>query len=412
MVRLSDLLRGYALIRCDGAEPARLLDICTVRNISFWAADPIDELSLELCIRLEDVSKVMALADEARCELTLLNKRGAPLKIMQARRRAVMWTLPVLLLSLLVLASMFTWSIEISGNENVEDPEILNALEESGVFLGSFHPAYTSDSIRSRVMVQIPELKWIGIRVYGSRADVLVRERTDIPELYDKKEAVNVFAAYPGVIEQLRAFNGKPQFIKGQTVAKGDLLISGAMPSTQSPTIIRHARGEVIARTWHEITAVMPLEYTAKAKTGGEEDRWALKLGDKRINFYSSSGITGAMCDNIIKEYKLGIDGLFTLPVSLLREKTIAYKTCTAQISENAAKTALKQRAEAELSRRIGEKGEVISQNLTFSMSGSCMVATLLAECRQDIAAEKPMTEAELAQVRQENTALEEESTQ
>ena len=118
------------------------------------------------------------------------------------------------------------------------------------------------------------------------------------------------------------------------------------------------------------------------------------------------------MCDNIIKEYKLGIDGIFALPVSLLREKTIAYETYTAQISEKTAKAALKQQAEAELLRRIGEKGEVLNQNLTFSKSGNCMVATLLAECRQDIAVEKPMTEAEISQVHQENTALEEESTQ
>lgn len=412
MVRLSDLLRGYAVIGASGAEPTRLLDICTARNIGFWAAVPLDELSLELCVRLGDVPRVLELADEARCELKLIKRRGAPLKLRQAKRRFVMWILPALLLLLLCFASLFTWSIEISGNEKVSDELILNALEDSGVYIGSFHPAYTSDSIRSLVMVQIPEIKWIGIRAFGSRVSVLVRERTEIPELYDKFEPTNVYAAYPGLIEELRAFNGKPMYIKGQTVAKGDMLISGAVPSSYAPTVICHARGEVIARTWHEISAVMPLEYSAKRQTDDETSRWALKFGDKRINFYSSSGITGIKCDNINTEYKVGLNGLFELPVSLLREKTIFYETYTAKINENAAKTALKLQVEGELLKRIGEKGEIVSQNLTFSRSGGSLVATLLAECRQDIAEERPMTQAQLEQIQRENTALEEESTQ
>lgn len=118
------------------------------------------------------------------------------------------------------------------------------------------------------------------------------------------------------------------------------------------------------------------------------------------------------MCDNIISELKLGLDGLFTLPVSLLKETSLFYETFPVGSDETAAKASLEQQAQAELRRRIGEDGEVISQNLTFSRSKGCMVATLLAECLQDIATEKPMTDEEIDRVRLENSITEEENTQ
>ncbi len=412
MVRFSDLIRGYAIISATGAEPARLLDKLTQRQIGFWSVTPEGDFTLKLCIRLKDVSRVLDLSEESRCDLELFNRRGAPLKIKQARRRYVLWLLPLAMFSLLVILSMFTWKIEIIGNEKVSDEEILNAMEDCGVFIGSFHPSYSSDSIRNRVMVKIPEIKWISVSVFGSRARILLRERTEIPEVYVKKEPVNVVAEYPGIIEQLRAFQGKPLFIRGQTVAKGDILISGAVPSMSESTIVCHAKGEVIARTWHEITVLMSIEYTEKVPTGEKDSRLALIFGNKRINFYSSSGITGAKCDNIIHEYKLGINGIFTFPISLICEQSLAYETYSARIDTALAKKVLSERAESELLRRIGEGGEVIKKSITFAETDGCLVATLRAECRQDIAEELPMTQAEIEQVRILNESLEENITQ
>lgn len=412
MARLSDLLRGFASVRAEGAEPARILDLCTTHQIEFWAAAPKNELCLELCIRLSDVPRFLALENEARCELELIQRRGAPLKIRQARGRFVMWLMPFALLLLLTASSMFTWKIELRGNETVADAELLNVLEDCGVHIGCFSPTLSSYTIQNKALSEIPELKWLSVSVFGSRVLVSVRERTDIPEVYDKKEPVKVVAGYPGIIEHMRAFCGKPQFISGQTVAKGDLLISALVPSTADDPMLCHARGEVIARTWHEITAITPLESTVKVKKTEEKRRFTLKLGDSRIKFYSSSGIPGAKCDNIIREYKLGIDGVFTLPLSLICETTISYETLTEEVNLALCKAELQAACEAELLRRIGDGGAVITQSVTFSQSGGLLVASLISECRQDIAVEKPLTSEELAQIQYENKALEENSTQ
>lgn len=223
-----------------------------------------------------------------------------------------------------------------------------------------------------------------------------VRERTKIPELYDEDKAVKIVAEQSGRIERMNVLRGVSLFKNGQTAAESDTLIDGAVPSTFGKTEIVHAEGSVIARTWYEICAVMPLEYNEKAYTGKTKSRFALIIGDNRINFYSKSRIFDTNCDNIIREQTLGIKGFFELSVKLVSEKSVSYELNKASISEDTAKTRLETLLNDELKFKIGEDGEIVSSEFTISLMDGFAVVTLLAECKQNIAAEKEMTADEI----------------
>jgi similar to stage IV sporulation protein len=394
--RLFDEARGYAVLRAVGAEPARLLDRCAAENIDFWGACPEDELTLVFKVRLRQAEKAMGLAGKCRCDIEMLGKSGLPVEMKRLRGRYVLWTLPLLLFTLLAVSSLFVWRIEITGAEAVSEIEIRNALEDSGVRIGSFWPAFTSDSIRSRVLVKIPELKWLSVSVFGSRALIGVRERTEIPALIGKDEAIKQVAREPGLIESVSVLRGYPLMRRGQTAAGNDTLITGAVPSGFAGTKITHAEGRVMARTWYEISAILPLEYSRKAYTGEEKTRYALIIGGTRINFYGKSRISDRDCDNIISEHRLGIAGLFELPVTIVEERSKSYTLSAASRADSTAGLRLRARVEAELEARLGENGEIKNAEFTLSAVGAYAVGTLRAECRQDIAAEKPMTPEEI----------------
>lgn len=402
MERLSDELRGYAVIKAVGAEPAKLLDRCAAEQIEFWGAYPEDDFTLTFCTRLKHADTILGFASKCCCEVTVTEKSGVPVSVRKLEKRYVLWAMPFLLLALLIASSFFIWKIEIRGNETVSDTEILNALEDSGVYIGSFSPAFTSDNIRSRVLVKIPELKWISVSVFGSRAVIEVRERTEIPEVIDENEAVKIIAGQSGIIDKICVYKGYALLKEGQTAAKDDTLIDGAVPSIFCDTKIVRADGKVIARTWHEICAVMPMEYAKKEYTGKTRSKFALIIGDKRINFYGSSRIFDMDCDNIISKKKLGIKGLFELPVFIVEERSEEYEYEQVKQSERNAELQLKELLDEELRYRIGEDGEVVSSEFTFCVSKGFAVGTLRTECRQDIAAEEKMTETEISAAKSE----------
>ncbi|MBP8640977.1 MAG: sporulation protein YqfD [Oscillospiraceae bacterium] len=396
MERLSDKARGYALIKAVGVEPTRLVDSAAAQGLDFWGVYPEDDYTLVFRTRLNHAEAILSFADKCCCEAKIIEKRGAPIEAKKLRRRYVLWALPVIFLALLVTSSFFIWEIDITGNETVSKIQILNALEDSGVYIGSYSPNFTSDNIRSRVLIRIPELKWISVSVFGSRAVVEVRERTEIPELYDEDEPVKIVAKQSGIIEQINVLRGFSLFKKGQTAAESETLIDGAVPSTFSETEIVHAEGSVIARTWYEISAVMSLQSKEKTYTGQEKSCFALIVGNKRINFYGKSRIFDMKCDNIVSKKTLGVKGFFQLPITLVSEKAVFYELTVADVSKEDARVGLETRLNDELKYKIGESGQIVSSEYNFSVIDGFAVGTLRAECIQNIAAEKEMTAEEI----------------
>lgn len=97
-------------------------------------------------------------------------------------------------------------------------------------------------------------------------------------------------------------------------------------------------------------------------------------------------------CDKITKEYKLGIKGLFTLPVSIITERYICYDyaaggCCTARELEDRLKDWLENSID----------GEIETISFSHAESGGLLLVTMRAKCLENIAetAELPQPEGE-----------------
>jgi similar to stage IV sporulation protein len=145
--------------------------------------------------------------------------------------------------------SLFVWEIDVYGNEKITTQQILSALEEQNVGIGSFGPSIVSEAISNDLILRIPELAWIAVNVYGSRADILVRERIEKPEIPDMDAPTMVYAVKPGIIVRTSVLQGVSALKPGDTVASGDILISGIMDSISHGKRTEHAMGEIWART-------------------------------------------------------------------------------------------------------------------------------------------------------------------
>jgi hypothetical protein len=142
----------------------------------------------------------------------------------------------------------------------------------------------------------------------------------------------------------------------------------------------------------------MPLGTLRRTPAGRPRTRWALTIGKKRINFYRNSSFSGETCDKITSAYSLAVPGLFRLPVSLVRETE---RPCALSPRRTDAADAVRQmqrELEAELRRRIGARGEVLTQRFSASEADGCCTVTLRAACREHIAAERPMDPARIGQ--------------
>ncbi|MCI5754273.1 MAG: sporulation protein YqfD [Clostridiales bacterium] len=385
MRKTSTLLQGSVRLEAVGALPAGLLNACARAGVPFWQAEPADACTLRLTVRRRDLHRVRRLAMSAQCTVRVCAERGAPKYARRLHRRWVLLIgLPVCL-ALWFLSSLFLWDIDIVGNETVPDSTILRALDDNGVCIGSFWPSFTSDMIRCGVLLQLPELRWITVNVHGSRATVIVRERTPVPEIVDERQPADIVAAKAGVVSRLEIFSGAATVETGQTVLPGELLVTGLVPSSFSPPRLVHAAADVQARTWYDSTALTPLTRLEKVPTGEYFTRWAVAFGKQRINFYRNSSISHPGYDKIIKETQLGLRGVFAFPVTVIRERFERYETHESAVEREPVEAALRQRLLQQLSHEL-DGGTALSVRFSVSAQGDLLAVTLRAECLENIA--------------------------
>jgi len=399
-----DYLRGWTELEVQGAYPERLLNALAMRNIPFWGVRKSDGCTMRFKVRKKHAEASSTLALKSQCTVCSAVTCGAPVKLRALRARYALAVGAVLCTAVIAVSSCFVWDIRVVGNETLSTGEIVRALSDCGAGIGSFWPGFTGDGLRNELLLRLPELRWAAVNYDSSTITVIVRERTEKPEMVDEHQPAHIIAEKSGIVDRVSVLMGKPQVAERQTVLAGEPLISGAVPSTFGDTRIVHALGTVQARTWYEIRASRPLTETKKVYTGRERHRLALTFGTKRVNFYGNSRIYDGNCDKIIKEYPLSVPGVFTLPVTLVRE---TYRQFTPTPTEQPVEQ-LQTEMEAELRAYLEtliDGGSVTEASVRFSERDGVLTATLHAECLEEIGKPVLMDEQEVEQIRMENAA-------
>ena len=381
--------RGSVLCEIRGAAPLRCLNALGEAGIEAKRAERADEFTLRLTLDERDYSAAAAIAARSQCELARISSRGGALLARRLRRRIALLTAAVVCFALLAAGSLFVWEIDISGCESVTEGEVRRALASAGVAEGSFWPAWDADAVKNHLLLEIPELAWAGVSVSGSRAEVRVRERIERPELASDGAPGSITAAASGIIERMEVYEGAPAVSVGDAVAAGETLVSGEMASAVGDTRYVRARAAVTARTYVELTACAPLKY-GRLLEADTHSRWSLIIGSGRVNFFRGSSQTPPGCGKIIEEYPLAWEGVFRLPVTLVRETVIEYSAQEAEEDPGLLEQRLAEELQSRLERRLEGRGEALSVHFTARESGGALYVTLRGECREDIAVYTP----------------------
>ena len=387
MRKLYDLARGVAELEVSGAQPERILNYCAENGIEFWNASPCRDFSITFCVHASYADSLLARSGKNGLDVKLISETGGRKLKLGAKRRAVFLLAFVLCVSLAAVSSLFLWRIEISGNDKLSDAEILRKLAECGVDYGAYWPALSSDEIRSRIVSEMPEIAWLSMNVRSSKAEIIVHERIDKPDIVNEKAPCDIIASKSGVIRKMSVLEGESAAIVGNAVAKGDVLVRGLMSSETGDERYVHSMAQVIADTWYEISAQTPLLEERKTEKSGRNTAFSLVIGKKRINFFSDSRNKCDSCDKINKLKYISLGDVFVLPVGYAVERTTQYETSLLPIDEDKTVGRMKESLKNELQRRIGD-GQIVSEEYSVSKTDAVMTVTLRAQCTENIAKE------------------------
>ena len=393
MKKLINLIRGYVDVEVTGAFPERLLNLCAQNRLQFWKLCWLDETSFTFRIFLRDRKRLDELAQRSMCEVSEKSRRGATVVAEGIVRRRWGFVAGLAFCFLAVsFLSRFLLVIEVTGNETVSTTVILSQLQRVGVKPGAYGPSILEREAANEALLGLPELSYLAINIYGTRAEVIVHEAEKKPELLDEKTPADVVAKESGIIEHIHATTGQAMFQDRDIVAKGEVLITGDLDlkEPQYGTVdlgylVVRAAGTVTARTWRTLEETIPLTSQRKAYTGEEHTGYSIKFLWMDLDFLQNSSISSGRYDKITKTEQLVLFD-HPLPVWLTTTTLRGYELEEQALDQEGAAVQLEQALSLRLEELMAaNQGEVIQSDFVTQEKDGCFSVILLAECREEI---------------------------
>jgi len=385
LFRLWNYLRGYVIIIIEGFFIEKFINICARRRIHLWDVRIQRERRVTAKVGIGGFRLIRPVARKTGCRVRLLKKRGLPFVFSKYRRRKAFFAGAVLFFVLINVLASFVWSIEITGNEKLDTVFLENALAANGIKTGALK--YRIDTRRAvdRMMLEIGRLSWISINIKGTKVKVQVRERKDIPEIVPRHIPCDIVAQKDGIIRQVIAKEGIEAVAEGDTVKKGQVLISGRVPVKGDEKYrLVHALGTVRARTWYEDEAPVMFTRTETLRTGRVIRDHSLVLFSKELDLVRRKvGFSEYVTDEVRKKLTIGDDLVF--PFEWVTVNYYEVATMEAHISEEDARETAAREAYEKALGRVPEEAEIVKENVYFTEQDGKLTARAVLECIENI---------------------------
>lgn len=387
LLRLWNYIRGYVIILVEGYFLEKFMNICTHRQILLWDIKRQKNCILILKVSIKGFKLLRPVARKTKCRVRIVKKKGLPFLFNRYRKRKTFFAGAVLFVLLVYFMTSFIWSVEITGNEELETKYIEGVLSGFGVKPGVLKYSIDTKKAVSDMMLGLEELSWISIDVKGTKVKVQLRERIIPPELVPKDKPCDIIAAKDGFINQIIVRDGIEAVAVGETVRKGQVLISGSIPVKNEKDRFRlvHAMGTVKARTWYEVECPVILEVEERSRTGREYVDYSVILFTKKIDLFHKKDKYETN-DYEEKNRMLSIGENMVFPFELIEKKYSEVELYTVRVDEEDARKQAEENAHKGIMDLKPEAAEVIKTDLKYiddELEG--LKVKLTVECLEDI---------------------------
>ncbi len=246
------LLSGFVIIEVSGDCPEKLLSRAAANGINLWSM-VYRKRKINASLSVRDFARLRPFARGLGIHIHITEKRGIPIFLHRYRHRSGLLVGVAVFFALLYLLSQFVWSIEVKGNGKIDSAGIVSACNTLGIKEGMYRKRLNSAISAQRLLLKLDGLAWAALNLEGSVLTVEVSEiKSTVPR---PDEPCNLKAEYDGIITELNVTAGHSEVKIGDTVRKGDVLVSGIWETVENGTRFVHSSGSVKAKIEYSLTA-------------------------------------------------------------------------------------------------------------------------------------------------------------
>ncbi len=366
------MISSTVFFKAYGDETGKFLSLCKKNNINIRNFEKTINETTGL-VSAKEYKKASKFAKAVGIRLKIIRKNGIYFRFKRYKKRKGFMLAVIVATFLLIFLQNFVWTIKINGNETVSDSQILNIAFQNGLKIGTFLPTKNLEKTKLAMLKDLPSVAFLSLNKIGSIIEIEVAEEVPKPYIISKNTPCNIIALKTARIINSEIYAGQKMFKDGDTVFKGDLLVSGIIETADGKSIYTHSLAKIKGETKFEKEFSFCLNQTEKIYTGKEKTRYNIVLFGKKIPIY------------IKKSYNLKYDTLSTpMAFGIEKETLIFYDENTVTFLEEDALNLIEKSIEAYEKESLKE-AEIISREISASKENNTLICKINYHCIEDI---------------------------
>lgn len=327
-------IKGFITIIIEGLFPERFINICSLNKIELKNIKRKDSTHIFADIKIGDFKKLHKIHKKANCKIHIQKRYGFLFFIHRHRKRKAFIVGIFLFFVILNILTRFIWTVNITGNTDVSETEILNCLQKAGISTGISIGKVNSSEIQSYLMTNMDKLGFVSVNRIGTTLNIDVREREKPRKHFDRFVPVNIISSQNGVIEKIITKSGTAVVKEGDVVYKGQLLVSSANDSKLYGIKYSHSDAEILGRVWHEKSLPTNYRDTKKVSTGKVKRKKKLLFFNFSVNLFIKNKILFEKYDILSYTKYISLGDGKNLPIGIETTEYREYEENSVNLSE------------------------------------------------------------------------------
>ena len=239
-----------------------------------------------------DFLKMPPLLKKTGTKAHVVKKKGLPFYFPFIKKRIIFFAGVLLCLIMLNYVTKYVWAIEYVGNLQVSDDELSDFLEQESIHYGMKKNSINCEEKEKKLRETFQNVTWTSIYFEGTKLYIEVKENEKSEPVQFETKGTDIIANEAGTITSIVTRNGVPRVKAGDTVEKGQVLVSGGVPVyDESQSVIDYqiydADADIFIRTPIEYTSSINSGYPVMIYTGNR-----VNTGFAQIGKYYIDGLT------------------------------------------------------------------------------------------------------------------------
>ncbi len=381
MLYLWRFIKGYVYFECNGGFVERFINLCASHKVNVWNLKGHDK-TISGYVSKKQSKQLPDFAQRVGTELQFGDMHGLPAFLENNKGRVGLLIGIALILVIINILGMFTWTVEINGVNNLSEASLYSQLEEVGIHSGMFKPTIDQYDKKQLVLKNIDGIAWASVNINGTVLTVEMSESEKKPKIVDTQVPCNIKAKTSGQIKRIGTKAGTCECAVGDAVVKGQVLISGITEDKYGDLSIVHADGAIIADTKYCLQTKVPLSYDISIPQRAQYSRKMADLMGVRFTYqFASSPATNYFT-------KRRHDSFFfeknRIPLSITTENLYSITNKTVNLSEKQAKAIAQKLMILEKLFALNDK-EITKESFEYEVKDNCMILSGNYSCVEDI---------------------------